>query len=102
MGDQMADSDAFTANFTVSRALMNPGRTHEQTVLRFAPYGSVQEPNLEVRDSLGKLLVRSKQRGEPTFIYVNNRLEGFAPGTIAAVVDAFVGENRGSRKLADI
>ena len=100
--DQMADSDAFTTNFTVTRALMNPGRTYEQTVSRFAPYGSVQEPNLEVRNSLKRLLVRSKQRGEPTFIYVNNRLEGFAPGTIAAVVNAFLGEDTGSRTLADM
>ena len=26
---------------------------------------------------------------EPTFMYVNNRLEGFPPGTIAAVIDPF-------------
>ena len=67
---------------------MKPGRTYEQTVSLFAPYGSVQEPDLGVRKALRDLLVRSKQRGEPTYIYVNNRLEGFAPGTIAAVVDA--------------
>jgi len=33
------------------------------------------------------LLVRAKKQAEPTFIFVNNRLEGFAPGTIAAIVD---------------
>jgi hypothetical protein len=79
--DQLADPDAFTTNFTVSSALMSPRRTYEQTVSRFAPDGGVQEPNLEVRDSLKSLVFRSKQRGEPTFIYINNRLEGFAPGT---------------------
>lgn len=88
ISEQMADSDAFTTNFTVSRALMRPGRTYEQTVSRFSPYSSIQEPNIEVRDALRRLLVRSKERGEPTFIYVNNRLEGFAPGTIAGVIDA--------------
>lgn len=88
IAEQMADPDAFTTNFTVSRALMTPGQTYDQTVSRFAPYSSVQEPNLQVRDALSTLLVRSKQRGEPTFIYINNRLEGFAPGTIAAVIDA--------------
>jgi uncharacterized protein YecE (DUF72 family) len=87
--EQMTDPDAFTTTFTVSRALMTPGRTYEQTVSRFAPYRRVQEPNLEVRDALRRLLIRSKQRDEPTFIYVNNRLEGFAPGTVAAVVDEF-------------
>ena len=68
---------------------MSPGQTYDQTVSRFAPYSNVQEPSLEVREALRSLLVRSKQRGEPTFIYINNRLEGFAPGTIAAVIDEF-------------
>jgi uncharacterized protein YecE (DUF72 family) len=87
--EQMAYPDAFTTNFTVSRALVIPGRTYEQSVSLFSPYASVQESNIAARDALRMLLVRSKQRGEPTFIYVNNRLEGFAPGTIAAVIDAF-------------
>ena len=68
---------------------MIPGRAYEQTVSQFAPYTAVRVPSLEVRSALKRLLVRAKQRGEPTFIYINNRLEGFAPGTIAAVVDAF-------------
>ncbi len=89
IAEQMALPDAFTSNFTVSRALMIPGRTYDSTVSRFAPFSSVQEPSPTVRDALRSLLVRSKQRGEPTFIYINNRLEGFAPGTIAAVLDAF-------------
>ena len=89
IAEQMAEPDAFTTNFTVSRALMTPGRTYDQTVSRFTPYNCVREPNVQARDALRTLLVRSKKRGEPTFIYVNNRLEGFAPGTIAAVVDSF-------------
>jgi hypothetical protein len=84
----LTETDAFTAAFTVSRALTKPGRTYEQTVSLFGPYGGVQEPGLAVRKSLRDLLVRSKRRGEPTYIYVNNRLEGFAPATIAAVVDS--------------
>jgi hypothetical protein len=32
--------------------------------------------------------VRSKQRSEPAYIFVNNRLEGNAPGTIEAVIDS--------------
>lgn len=89
ISEQMANEDAFTTNFTVSRALMIPGRAYEQTVSQFAPHTAVRVPSLEVRSALKRLLVRAKQRGEPTFIYINNRLEGFAPGTIAAVVDAF-------------
>jgi hypothetical protein len=40
-----------------------------------------------VRAALRQLLTRAKRRAEPTYVFVNNRLEGFAPGTIAAVVD---------------
>ena len=68
---------------------MTPGRTYDQIVPRFARYNCTREPNLEVRGALRTFLVRSKQRGEPTFIYANNLLEGFAPGTIAAVTDPF-------------
>jgi hypothetical protein len=52
----------------------------------FSPYREVQEPNQEVRNALRNLLIRSKHRAEETYIFVNNRLEGNAPGTIEAVV----------------
>jgi hypothetical protein len=49
----------------------------------------VREPNHEVREALRNLLIRAKQRAEPTYIFVNNRLEGNAPGTIEAIIDPF-------------
>jgi hypothetical protein len=85
--EQIKDGDAFTANFTAARALMRPGRGHENSVRMFSPYRAIKEPNAEVRAALQELLVRAKRRAEPTFIFVNNRLEGFAPGTIAASID---------------
>jgi hypothetical protein len=85
--EQMKDGQAFTANFTAARALLRPGRGHENSVWMFSPYREIKEPNAEVRAALRELLVRAKKRAEPTFIFVNNRLEGFAPGTIAAVID---------------
>ena len=48
----------------------------------FKPYTRVVEPNAEVRNALRSLLVRSKRRGEPAYIFVNNRLEGFSPKMI--------------------
>jgi uncharacterized protein YecE (DUF72 family) len=85
--DQMGNIDSFTANFTAARALLRPGRAYENSVRMFSPYREVKEPNAEVRSALRELLVRAKQRAEPAFIFVNNRLEGFAPGTIAAIID---------------
>jgi uncharacterized protein YecE (DUF72 family) len=84
---QIKIAEAFTANFTASRALLRPGRVYEDSVRRFAPYREVAEPNAEVRAALRALLIRAKNRAEPTFIFVNNRLEGFAPGTIAAIIE---------------
>jgi uncharacterized protein YecE (DUF72 family) len=85
---QMRIRDVFTADFTVARALLRMGRKYETAVKNFAPSQTVQEPNHEVREALRNLLVRSKQRSEPAYIFVNNRLEGNAPGTIEAVVDS--------------
>jgi len=85
--EQISEPDAFTADFTVCRALTVPGRTYEESVKLFKAYTHVRQPNAEVREALRNLLVRSKQRGEPAYIFVNNRLEGFSPGTIAAVAD---------------
>jgi len=87
--EQLAISGAFTASFTVARALLTPGRTYEAAVETFQPYTAVREPNQAVRDALRQVLVRAKLRSEPTYIFVNNRLEGFAPGTILAVTDGF-------------
>lgn len=85
--EQIEDSRSHTSTFTVTRALLTPGRAYEQAVQTFSPYNSIKEPNKEVRDALRQILVRAKLRAEPTYIFVNNRLEGFAPGTILAVTD---------------
>ena len=85
---QMRVQSAFTADFVVARALLRMGRKYERAVQQFAPYRAIQEPNHEVREALRNLLIRAKQRAEPAYIFVNNRLEGNAPGTIEAVVDS--------------
>jgi len=85
--EQISRPGAFTSSFTVARALLTPGRTYEVAVQTFQPYNAVREPNQAVRDALRQVLVRAKLRSEPTYIFVNNRLEGFAPGTILAVTE---------------
>jgi uncharacterized protein YecE (DUF72 family) len=74
---------AFTADFTVVRALLRPGRTYEDAVKKFAPYNTVQEEQPEVRSALRDLLTQGK-RG---YFYVNNRLEGNAPKTIESILE---------------
>jgi len=57
-------------------------------VKAFEPYDSIKEENPEAR-AAGRALIAEGQAAGPkgrTFIYVNNRLEGNAISTIAAVI----------------
>jgi uncharacterized protein YecE (DUF72 family) len=87
IGRQMHLHQAYTGDFTVARALLRRGRPYEEAVAKFTPYAHVQEPNPETRDALRLLIARARGRHEPSYIFVNNRLEGNAPQTIEAVTD---------------
>ncbi len=87
MSEQMQLPEVFTADFTVARALLRKGRPYEEAVAKFAPYRQVLEPNHEVRQALKGLISRARDRAEPSYIFVNNRLEGNAPQTIEAILD---------------
>jgi hypothetical protein len=84
---QMELETAFTADFTAARALLTPGREYEEARTLFLPFSEVRQPNQQVRDALRQLLIRAKLRHEPTYIFINNRIEGFAPGTMLAITD---------------
>jgi uncharacterized protein YecE (DUF72 family) len=86
LAEQMAMPEAFTADFTVVRALLRQGRAYEQAVEMFSPYQNVQDPYPEGRDALRALIRRMKEERRAAMIFVNNRFEGSAPQTIEAVV----------------
>jgi uncharacterized protein YecE (DUF72 family) len=86
LAEQMQLPDVYTADFMVVRALLRQGRPYEEAVARFAPYEQVQDPNPETRLALRDLIAQAKERSQPSYIFVNNRLEGNAPGTIEAIV----------------
>jgi uncharacterized protein YecE (DUF72 family) len=87
IGVQMHLRDAATAGFTLARALLRRGRAYEDAVAKFTPYSRVQDPNPETRDALRLLIARARERHQPSYIFVNNRLEGNAPETIEAITD---------------
>jgi len=66
---------------------LKPGRKYEEAVERFKPYERVQEKNDEARAAARKLIAEGKAAKKKTFIYVNNRLEGNALETIAAMLE---------------
>jgi hypothetical protein len=76
-----------TADFTVARALLKRGRGYEDAVKSFEPYHLIQEPNEGAREGMAEVVTQARVKKKPAFLFVNNRLEGFAPGTIEGVVE---------------
>jgi hypothetical protein len=69
--------------------LLKPGRSYEQAVKTFEPYDRVKEQNAEARAAGRRLIEEGKAAGpkRKTFVFVNNRLEGNAITTIAAMLE---------------
>jgi uncharacterized protein YecE (DUF72 family) len=86
VAEQTALPDAFTADFTVVRALLQKGRPYEEAVSMFQPYREVQEADPATRNALREIVERTLKAHQRAYIFVNNRLEGHAPGTIDEVV----------------
>ena len=89
VSEQMAMAGSQTnPALTAARFLLKPGRKYEEAVKTFEPYDRVQEKNDDARAAGRKLIANgiAAAGGRKTFIYVNNRLEGSALGTIAAMI----------------
>jgi len=80
---------AFTTDFYTARFLLRPGRAYQQAVDAFQPYAETKEKNEEARSAIKSLMHRSQTSPtpRPSYLFVNNRLEGNSPNTIAAALD---------------
>lgn len=87
VGEQLALPGALPAPFTVARILLRPGRTYSEAVDAFAPYDRIQEPNAGLRQDVVQLIRRASALRIPAYLLVNNRAEGSAPLTIAAIAE---------------
>jgi uncharacterized protein YecE (DUF72 family) len=87
IGEQLLLHDAITAPFIVARALLRPGRTYAKAVDAFAPYDHVQDENPTLRSDIVALAQAALDLRVPAYLIVNNRAEGCAPLTIAAVAE---------------
>ncbi len=72
-----------------ARFLLGEGRSYEQAVKLFNPYRELKEPNAGGRAAAVALVRRglASQGKARVLIFVNNRFEGHAPGTICAVLE---------------
>ena len=87
--EQMIMPGAFTADFFAARFLLRPGRAYQQAIDSFQPYRETKEKNPEARAAIKALIKRgtSAPTPRPSYVFVNNRLEGNSPNTIAAALD---------------
>jgi len=76
-------------SLVAARFLLKPGRSYEAAVQAFQPYDQIKEEYPEARAAARALVAEGKAAGPArrTFVYVNNRLEGNALETIAAVLE---------------
>lgn len=88
VGEQMRLSSSQTnPSLVAARFLLKPGRSYEEAVRIFQPYETTKEVYLEARKAGATLITDGvRAEGRRSFIYVNNRLEGNALSTIAAMV----------------
>ena len=86
LSEQIEIPEIHTADFTVVRALLRRGRPYEQAVKQFSPYREVQEANPGARDAIRTIIKQARERNQPSYIFVNNRLEGNAPQTIESII----------------
>jgi uncharacterized protein YecE (DUF72 family) len=87
IGHQLDLPNSITGRFILARALLRPGRTYDEAVDVFAPYDRIREPNPKLRRDLVRLVGTAVQTRVPAYLLVNNRAEGSAPLTIAAVAE---------------
>ena len=87
IGHQLDLPGSISGPFIVARALLRPGRTYNEAVDVFAPYDRIREPNPKLRRDLVRLVEAAVRTRIPAYLLVNNRAEGSAPLTIAAVAE---------------
>ncbi|MFN0158478.1 MAG: DUF72 domain-containing protein [Bacteroidota bacterium] len=85
--NQIQLAGVLTAQFSVARALLKPGRTYEQAVEMFQPYDAIKEENPELRMGIVEAVRKCITEGRTLYVYVNNRAEGNSPKTIQAILD---------------
>ena len=89
VSEQMALPGSRTnPELVAARFLLRSGRKYDDAVKEFTPYDRTKEVNDEARQA-GRALVGegTKTPKRKTLIFVNNRLEGNALNTIAAMIE---------------
>lgn len=74
-------------DFAGARFLLKPGRPYAEAVERFSPYKETREVDEDARSAGADLIqALAETGGRPSFLFVNNRLEGNALNTIIGML----------------
>ena len=87
VNEQMAMPGSITTDFVAARFLLTPGRTYEKAVAEFSPYTETKAQDADARAAGRALIAEAVGGRRASFLYVNNRLEGNALNTIAAILE---------------
>ena len=87
VSEQLAMPESVTTDFVLARFLLTPGRTYEGAVSEFSPYTETKARDDDARAAGRAIIAEAKEGKRPSFIYINNRLEGNALTTIEAMLD---------------
>jgi uncharacterized protein YecE (DUF72 family) len=88
--EQIALEGSHTSvEFAGARVLLKSGRKYQEAVDLFSPYNEIKDAYPEARQAAAELIGRIllKQSSRRLFMYINNRLEGNALQTIAAILE---------------
>jgi uncharacterized protein YecE (DUF72 family) len=97
LGEQLNLPDSRTTpERLAARFLLRPGRKYEEAVQLFQPYDRVQDVDEAGRAAGARLILEALTTGsvKRAFLYVNNRFEGNALQTIAAMLAQAAAGNR--------
>jgi hypothetical protein len=88
INEQMNMANSRTSpDLVAARLLLKPNRKYEDAVKMFEPYNQIREVYEDARNA-GATLIKEGMKAprRKTFLFVNNRLEGNALETIAAIL----------------
>jgi uncharacterized protein YecE (DUF72 family) len=90
LDEQAALLEASGPGEVVVRWNLNPRHRYEEAKERYAPFDRLMEPDVPTREALAALLAPRLAAGDAACVVANNKAEGSAPRTIAALAEAVV------------
>jgi hypothetical protein len=99
VSEQVAMERSQTADFVAARFLLTPGQVYDKAVKDFSPYNETKAVDEDARTA-GKTLIKKARQmsARPSYIFVNNRLEGNAMNTIMAMLSMEATPHPSARK----